>query len=394
MARMPFCVSFRHRADAFSLHSSDNARPSAAEATRVRVRRCRILDDGLAQVASLTPLQLQGRLSVQFVDDFGRTEAGIDAGGLFKEFWTELSKRAFAEDFGLFRTTKHDGLLYPNPDASTAHGEREALELFRFVGRVLGKALREGLTVQPRFSRSFLSFLTGDFNYVTLLEDLRSLDPELHKNLRFLQLYDGDAADLGLDFTITYERFGETVTQDLRYDGSRIDVTNQNKHAYVQAVARFHMVDRLKKPSEAFVGGLSDAVDVNLLRVFAAPELQVLISGADAAIDVDDLRKFTRYENCRSNDSTIQRFWAVVKKLAPSDRAALLKFVTACERGPSLGFGALEPPFTIRKIPDSDKLPSASTCFNTLKLPSYSSEKVLKERLLTSIHSGAGFDLS
>ena len=24
----------------------------------------------------------------------------------------------------------------------------------------------------------------------------------------------------------------------------------------------------------------------------------VLISGADAAIDVDDLRKFTRYENC------------------------------------------------------------------------------------------------
>ena len=88
MARMPFCVSFRHRADAFSLHSSDNARPSAAEATRVRVRRCRILDDGLAQVASLTPLQLQGRLSVQFVDDFGRTEAGIDAGGLFKEYWS------------------------------------------------------------------------------------------------------------------------------------------------------------------------------------------------------------------------------------------------------------------------------------------------------------------
>ena len=98
-------------------------------------------------------------------------------------------------------------------------------------------------------------------------------------------MYDGDAADLGLDFTITYERFGETVTQDLRYDGSRTDVTNQNKHAYVQAVARFHMVDRLKKPSRPFVGGLADAVDVHLLRVFAAPELQVLIRGADAAID-------------------------------------------------------------------------------------------------------------
>jgi hypothetical protein len=358
------------------------------------VRRRRILDDGLAQVASLTPLQLRGRLSVQFVDDFGQIEAGIDAGGLFKEFWTELSKECFAADFGLFRITTHDGLLYPNPDSSVAHGEREALENFRFVGRVLGKALREGLTVQPRFARSFLSFLTGDFNYVTLLEDLRSLDPELHKNLRFLQLYEGDASDLGLDFTVSYERFGETITEDLRYNGSHVDVTNGNKHAYVQAVARFHMVDRLKKPSEAFVSGLGDAVDVHLLRAFAAPELQVLISGADAAIDVEDLRKHTRYENCSSRDAVVARFWAVCKKLSAGDRAALLKFVTACERGPSLGFGALEPPFTLRKIPDVEKLPAASTCFNTLKLPAYASERVLRERLLTSIHSGARFDLS
>ena len=41
-----------------------------------------------------------------------------------------------------------------------------------------------------------------------------------------------------------------------------------------------------------------------------------------------------------------------------------------------------------------DRLPTASTCFNILKLPAYSSEKVLKARLLASIHSGAGFDLS
>jgi hypothetical protein len=43
---------------------------------------------------------------------------------------------------------------------------------------------------------------------------------------------------------------------------------------------------------------------------------------------------------------------------------------------------------------DADKLPTASTCFNVLKLPTYSSEAVLRARLLTSVHSGAGFDLS
>ena len=86
-----------------------------------------------------------------------------------------------------------------------------------------------------------------------------------------------------------------------------------------------------------------------------------------------------------------------MRALPPKDRAAVLKFATACERAPPLGFASLSPAFTIRKVPimkDSDKLPTASTCFNVLKLPTYSSEAVLKQRLLTSVHSGAGFDLS
>ena len=40
------------------------------------------------------------------------------------------------------------------------------------------------------------------------------------------------------------------------------------------------------------------------------------------------------------------------------------------------------------------KLPSASTCFNTLKLPTYSSEKVMKKKIIMSITSGAGFELT
>jgi len=35
------------------------------------------------------------------------------------------------------------------------------------------------------------------------------------------------------------------------------------------------------------------------------------------------------------------------------------------------GFASLDPPFTVQRLPTSDKLPSASTCFNLLKLPDY-----------------------
>lgn len=43
---------------------------------------------------------------------------------------------------------------------------------------------------------------------------------------------------------------------------------------------------------------------------------------------------------------------------------------------------------------DVDRLPSASTCYNMLKLPNYRRASTLKQKLLYAIHSGAGFELS
>jgi hypothetical protein len=96
-------------------------------------------------------------------------------------------------------------------------------------------------------------------------------------------------------------------------------------------------------------------------------------------------------------DNQIRRFWRVMVSFNDQQRADLLRFVTSCERPPSLGFASMNPPFTIQRVPisaDSDKLPTASTCFNILKLPTYSSEKMLKDRLLYSINSGSGFELT
>ena len=40
------------------------------------------------------------------------------------------------------------------------------------------------------------------------------------------------------------------------------------------------------------------------------------------------------------------------------------------------------------------RLPTASTCFNLLKLPNYQKKSVLKEKLLYAITSNTGFELS
>jgi ubiquitin-protein ligase E3 C len=66
-------------------------------------------------------------------------------------------------------------------------------------------------------------------------------------------------------------------------------------------------------------------------------------------ISIDDLKANTHYTAGYSMvDRNISRFWSVVSAFNDVDRALLIKFVTSCERPPSLGFGDLNPPFTIQ----------------------------------------------
>lgn len=47
----------------------------------------------------------------------GLDEAGIDGGGIFREFMSQLVKQAFDPSYGFFKTTSEQ-LLYPNPHVS------------------------------------------------------------------------------------------------------------------------------------------------------------------------------------------------------------------------------------------------------------------------------------
>ena len=58
-------------------------------------------------------------------------------------------------------------------------------------------------------------------------------------------------------------------------------------------------------------------------------------------------------------------------------------------------FQELYPPFCIQNSgSEADRLPTASTCMNLLKLPEFKTDDVLKTKLLYAIESGAGFELS
>lgn len=46
-----------------------------------------------------------------------------------------------------------------------------------------------------------------------------------------------------------------------------------------------------------------------------------------------------------------------------------------------------------RNGPDTDRLPTAHTCFNAFLLPDYSSKDKLREKLLIAINNAEGFGL-
>eukprot|EP00980_Cylindrotheca_fusiformis_P001484 scaffold345_cov134-Cylindrotheca_fusiformis.AAC.95 len=235
-----------------------------------------------------------------------------------------------------------------------------------------------------------------------MLSDLSTIDKQLYNNIMFLKTYENDAEDLCLTFTVANDDFGQNNEINLIPNGSEIAVTNENKQRYIgtsptillmqRLVAKYYVVDRVKEQCEAFTRGLWEVIDPSWLRIFNEPELQVLISGpSNGKIDVDDLRSNCRYAGGFTGLDP------VVASFTPEEQASLLRFVTSCERPPPLGFSSMNPPFTIQRVGilrDNEKLPTASTCFNVLKLPTYSSQKIIRERLLYAIRSGAGFELS
>ncbi|KAF5192738.1 E3 ubiquitin protein ligase, partial [Thalictrum thalictroides] len=334
-------------------------------------------------------------IRVSYVNEFGVEEAGIDGGGIFKDFMENITRTAFDVQYGLFKETS-DHLLYPNPGSGLVHEQH--LKFFHFLGLVLGKAMLEGILVDIPFATFFLSKLKQKYNY---LNDLPSLDPELYRHLIFLKHYHGDIAELELYFVIVNNEYGEQTEEELLPGGKDMRVTNENLITFIHLIANHRLNTQIRNQSSHFLRGFQQLIENEWISMFNEHELQLLISGSLEGLNVDDLRSYTHYNGGYDNkDYVIEMFWEVLKNFSLENQKKFLKFVTGCSRGPLLGFKFLEPQFCIQRTStyvseeDVERLPTSATCMNLLKLPPYKSKIQLENKLLYAINADAGFDLS
>jgi ubiquitin-protein ligase E3 C len=396
LKHIPFVIPFEVRVNMFRAMIDQDKMNRAGPfewvnpVARATIRRDRIFEDGYAQLNNLGR-SLRQKIQISFINEQGLPEAGIDGGGVFKEFLTSITHQAFDMDYGLFLSTSNQ-CLYPNPHSYARQSER--LKYYEFLGRILGKALYEGILVDVFFASFFLSKWLGRISY---LDDLPSLDENLYKGLLFIKNYQGNIEDLSLTFAIDDEQFGKAESVDLIANGSSIPVTDVNKIQYIYHMANYKLNTQINPQCKAFFRGLCDLIEPRWLQMFNQQELQTLISGSnDASVDILDLKMNTEYSGVYDeNHPTIKLFWQVVNDLTEEQKRKLIKFVTSCPRPPLLGFKTLQPKFAIRDSGnDQERLPTSSTCINLLKLPVYRSYAVMKSKLIYSISSDAGFELS
>lgn len=397
LKNIPFTLPFPERVKIFSKiieFDKSSIPPQLFDFNHVSqvasVRRGRALEDGFLKLNHLGAA-MKGLIKIEFISELGYPEAGIDGGGVFKEFLNSVIKQAFDTNYGLFLHTPQR-YLYPNPHTySTEEGQ---LQYYEFLGRIVGKALYEGILVNAPLARFFVAKWLGEQSY---FNDLPSLDLELYRGLKMLKSYKGDVeADFGLNFTLSNQDFGETTTVELIPNGSNVPVTKQNRIKYTYLVADYRLNRQIRRQSSAFLKGLNDLIHPNWLKLFHATELQLLVGGQTQPIDLDDFKTNTTYSGVYDEyHPVILAFWDVVEEFDQEERAKLLEFITSCPRPPMLGFSQLNPPLCIRSSEqDDNRLPTASTCVNLLKLPVFTSREVLKNKLIYAINAGAGFEFS
>jgi E3 ubiquitin-protein ligase HUWE1 len=351
---------------------------------RLHIRRKHVFEDAYHQLRPRNADEMRGRLHITF-----RNEEGVDAGGLSREFFGILAKEMFNPNYALFTSTEDGCTFQPNPHSAI---NADHLSYFRFVGRVVGKAVADGFLLDAHFTRSLYKHMLG---LKPTHHDMEAIDPDYYRNLKSILEY--NLADLGLDLTFSIEdhQFGRSQVVDLIPSGRSVSVTEENKEMYVQKVCEHRMTAAIQNQIKSYLDGFYELIPKDLIAPFTPRELELLISGLPD-IDVYDLKKNTEYVGWRATDKEIGWFWNIMSSLSRNEKAAFLQFVTGSSKVPLAGFSELQgmrgiQKFSVHKAGGTKgALMSAHTCFNSLDLPVYESEEEMRAKLLLAINEGGG----
>eukprot|EP00833_Pecoramyces_ruminatium_P001440 jgi/Orpsp1_1/1175472/evm.model.c7180000054023.2 len=167
-------IEFERKVNQFRLQPSMKILNSN---TFISIHRDNLFDDAYTAIMNKSPIDLKKRLKIVYIG-----EVGIDAGGLLRDFFYQISKKIGNPNYSLFQYP-HDNSyeLEINPKSNVANPDH--LNYFRFVGRIIGLAIFHKQYLPINFTMLFIKKLCNmKFNF----SDLEFVDPMVYKNIKWM----------------------------------------------------------------------------------------------------------------------------------------------------------------------------------------------------------------
>ena len=273
----PKILEFDNKKTYFTQQIHKKTSNNSYGSVQVNVRRKYVFEDSYHQLQGRSGEEIKySKLNVRFYE-----EEGVDAGGVTREWYTVLARQMFNPDYALFKPSAADKVTY-QPNRSSGINP-DHLSYFKFVGRIIGKAIYDGRLMDCYFTRSFYKLMLGiEVDY----KDMEAIDPSYHKSLEWI--LNNEITDiLDLNFILEVDEFGRQRTVELIQNGKNTPVTDENKHEYVQLIVQQRLVVAIKDQIDAFLTGFHEIIPKDLIKIFNEQELELLISGLPD-IDIDD----------------------------------------------------------------------------------------------------------
>lgn len=344
------------------------------------VRRDHIVQDTLNQLSKQKRDDLKKPLKVMFIG-----EDAYDAGGVKKEFFMLLLKEILDLKYGMFTYYEETHTIWFNDQTL------EGSDMYHLIGELCGLAIYNSTIIDLPFPLGLYKKLLKE---PPTIQDMHSLSPITAQSLESMTKYDGDDFEsvFNLTFEITRQRFDQTINVELIPNGTKTPVTKENCKQYVNAYIDYIFNKSVELPFSAFNTGFHHVCGSKVLELFHPVELQSMVIGNEN-YDFNELEKNTEYKgDYNPEHPVIKRFWKVFHEMDLPDKKKFLIFLTGTDRIPILGMKRVK--IIIQSTNGGDAyFPVAHTCFNLLDLPQYTTETILKEKLLTAIEYKSGFTI-
>ena len=262
------------------------------------------------------------------------------------------------------------------------------------IGILLGQAIYNNLILDLHSPLVVYHKLLG---CNTVFQDLFSSHPQIAQGLQSILDFEDTRNSFEkkfmLNFAVSYiDMFGNLRTVCLKKDGDKIPVTMENRQEYVDLYVDWLLNKSIANQFDAFKKGFDLMMgESGLADFFTADEVELLVCGCKEW-DFSHLKDNARYDGFTSFDPVIKNFWEVFDEFSKEEKKQLLKFVIGSDRVPVGGLSKVNMNI-VKNGPDSDRVPPAHTCFNTLLLCEYSTKGKLKEMLTKALSHGKGFGM-